>query len=102
MPAPLGNSNASKENRLFGDALRRAIAQEDGKRVRESVEQLLTKAANGDLPSIQALADRLDGKVPQSVSLSGTLTTRKAADLTDDELAAIANASADASRSDQT
>ena len=69
MGAPLGNTNASKENRLFGDALRRAIAQEEGKRVRESVEQLLTKAANGDLPSIQVLADRLDGKAAQAVTV---------------------------------
>lgn len=91
VPAPLGNTNASKENRLFGDALRRAIAQENGKRVRESVEQLLDKAAKGDLPSIQTLADRLDGKPPQAIDMKAELR-RFAAELSDDELAEIVNA----------
>ena len=63
-----GNTNASKENRLFGDALRRAIVQDEAKRLRASVEKLLDKAADGDLPSIQALADRLDGKPVQSLT----------------------------------
>jgi hypothetical protein len=66
--APHGNTNASKDNRLFGDALRRAIVQDEAKRLRASVEKLLDKAADGDLPSIQALADRLDGKPTQALT----------------------------------
>lgn len=71
--APVGNKNAIKENRLFNDALRRAIAQDDGKRVRASCEKLLDLAARGESWAVQALADRLDGKPGQTVELGGTL-----------------------------
>ena len=69
--APIGNTNAKKDNRLFGETLRRAIAQDDGKRVRECCETLLTLAAKGESWACQMLADRLDGKAPQGITLSG-------------------------------
>ena len=67
--APLGNNNAGK-NRPFWKAVTRAIAQEDGKRLREAAEKLLTAAANGEPWAINTLADRLDGKAHQSIALA--------------------------------
>lgn len=71
MGAPLGNNNAAKENRRWSEALTRAIAQDDGKRLRDAAEKLLDKAANGEPWAVKELADRLDGKAPQGVTLSG-------------------------------
>lgn len=78
--------------------LERALAQEDLKppeqhRLRMAIEAQLTKASNGDLAAVQMLADRLDGKAAQSLTIDGELGLRKPADMTDEELAAIANAS---------
>lgn len=67
MGAPLGNKNSSKENRIFGDELRKAIAQDDRKRIRAGIEKLLDKVAEGDLQAFNAIADRTDGKPKQSV-----------------------------------
>jgi hypothetical protein len=67
--APLGNHNATK-NKPFWEAVTRAIKQEDGKRLREAAEQLLTAAANGEPWAINTLADRLDGKAHQSVDIA--------------------------------
>lgn len=63
-----GNQLGAK-SRLFDAALRRAIAQDDGKRLREAAEQLLNHAAEGEAWAINALADRLDGKAAQSVTV---------------------------------
>lgn len=68
MPFEKGNTHGSK-GRLFDGALRRAIAQDDGKRLRAAAEQLLNAAAEGEPWAINTLADRLDGKAPQSVSV---------------------------------
>jgi hypothetical protein len=70
MGAPLGNTNATK-NRPFWQAVNRAIAQEDGKRLRQAAERLLDAAAAGEDWAIRELADRLDGKASQQVTLSG-------------------------------
>ena len=59
--APVGNDNAAK-GRIWNDALRKAIAQDGGHKVRQAVESLLTMAANGEAWAIKELADRLDGK----------------------------------------
>lgn len=67
--------------------------QDESKRLREGMEKLLDKVAAGDLSAIALIAERTDGKAHQSIDLRGDLTTRKASDLSDDELAAIANAS---------
>lgn len=68
MPFEKGNKLGAK-GRQFDGALRRAIAQDDGKRLREAAEQLLTKASEGEPWAIGMLADRLDGKAPQSVTV---------------------------------
>jgi hypothetical protein len=64
--APIGNRNAQK-GRMWNDVLRRAIAQDNGERLRASIEQLLNLASNGEPWAIRELADRLDGR-PKQVS----------------------------------
>jgi len=71
MGAPVGNQNAVKENRRWSEALNRAIAQDDGKRLRTAAEKLLDQAADGQAWAIKELADRLDGKSVQPSTLSG-------------------------------
>ena len=63
--APIGNKNAQK-GQLWNASLRKAIAQDDGRRLRASVEQLLNLASNGEPWAIKELADRLDGRPRQS------------------------------------
>ena len=70
--APLGNTNATK-NKPFWHAVTRAIAQEDGKRLRDAAEMLLDAAAAGEPWAINTLADRLDGKPNQAIEHSGDL-----------------------------
>lgn len=70
MGAPLGNRNATK-NKPFADAINRAIAQDDGKRLRDIAEKLLTMAAGGEIQAIKELADRTDGKAMQAIEASG-------------------------------
>lgn len=79
----------ASSQKLFDAALRRAVAQSDGKLLRDAAESLLLSAASGLPWAIQMLADRLDGKPAQSVSLTAEIK-QKAAELSDDELAAIA------------
>lgn len=61
-----GNKNAVK-NRPFADAINKALAQDDGKRLRKIAEALLTKASEGDVTAIKEFADRVDGKVIQGI-----------------------------------
>lgn len=61
-----GNTNASK-SKPFWHAIDRAIAQEDGKRLRQAAEKLLDAAAAGEDWAIKELGDRLDGKPAQAV-----------------------------------
>ena len=63
--APKGNKNAQK-GQMWNDSLRKAIAQDDGRRLRASVEQLLNLAAKGEPWAIKELADRLDGRPKQT------------------------------------
>ncbi len=65
-----GNDNATK-NKPWRQALDRAIAQDDGKRLRAAAEQLLTCAANGEPWAVKEIADRLDGKAPQALEHTG-------------------------------
>ena len=62
-----GNDNA-KKGRIWVGAINRAIAQDDGKRLREAAEKLLTLAAAGDVPALRELGDRLDGKSIQRLA----------------------------------
>lgn len=67
MGAPLGNDNA-KRTKPWRDAIDRALAQDDGKRLRAIAETLLTKAADGDMTAIRELGDRLDGRPAQAIT----------------------------------
>lgn len=71
----------------FKGALDRAIAQDDGKRLRQAAEMLLTSAAEGEPWAVRELADRLDGKSRESVTIDAQPTS--AADLSDAQLLAI-------------
>jgi hypothetical protein len=66
MGAPTGNFNAAND-RSFISALNRAIAQDDGVRLRMIAEKLLDKASAGELMAINMVADRLDGKPKQQL-----------------------------------
>lgn len=66
-----GGRPAGLKTGIFGEALRRAIAQDDGERLRDAAEALLTNAAKGEPWALGMLADRLDGKAHQSTSLEG-------------------------------
>lgn len=68
--APLGNQNAAKA-KVFGDALRKACVQEDFKRLREGVEQLLEQASCGERWALEMVRDTLDGKPKQQVEVAG-------------------------------
>lgn len=66
MGAPLGNTNATKQRRLLGDALRRELAQhpED---VVAIVRKLIEAAKAGESWAQILVHDRCDGKAPQPV-----------------------------------
>ena len=65
-----GNTNATK-NKVWIAALNRAVAQDDGKKLRAAAEKLIDLAVEGDVAALRELGDRLDGKAAQSVTLSG-------------------------------
>lgn len=69
--APAGNTNSSRDNRLWRNTIMRAIAQGDPERLRKIAEALLNKAAEGDVSALRELGDRLDGKPTQAVEVSG-------------------------------
>jgi len=71
--APIGNQNGTKENKLITNALRRAATQNPDK-LRKACEKVVDDAANGNLASFNAMADRLDGKPPQSTTFDGHIT----------------------------
>ena len=68
MAAPIGNRNAQK-GKVFFDALRKAMAEDDHLRVRKAANKLLDLAAEGEQWAIKELADRLDGRPAQETFL---------------------------------
>ena len=82
-----GNSLGEK-GRLFDQALRRAIAQDSGVKLRAAADKLLDCAANGEAWAINTLADRLDGKATQQVTMS--VKDERADELDDNSLLRIA------------
>lgn len=88
--APIGNTNAAGAERPFKDAIARACAQEDWKRLRAAAEKLLDLAANGEPWAIKELADRIDGK---SFATTNVNVAGKGIELSNDELLAIASGS---------
>jgi hypothetical protein len=74
-PGQSGNPGGTRRMKPFYDALRMEIAAagEDHKALRRVAKALLEKAASGDTAAITALADRLDGKVPQAIGQADEL-----------------------------
>lgn len=71
-PGQSGNPKGVPKKELrFRAALDRAMAQDDSKRLREAAESLLSSAAKGEPWAIKELADRLDGKPSQIMTLAG-------------------------------
>ena len=68
-PGQSGNPEGSQPRKIWIAALNRAIAQDDGKRLRRAAEKLLNLAADGDVAALKELGDRLDGKPAQAVML---------------------------------
>jgi hypothetical protein len=68
--APLGNQNG-KKGKLFFDALRVALVQEDRKKLRKITEKLIEAAENGDAWAVKEIMDRMDGKPVNTTELSG-------------------------------
>jgi hypothetical protein len=68
MAAPMGNTNA-KKGKIFFDALRKAMAEDDHLRLRKAANRLLDLAAEGEQWAMKELADRLDGKPSQETLL---------------------------------
>jgi hypothetical protein len=71
MGAPKGNTNSSKNNRLWAETIRRAVVQSDPDRLRRIAEALLTKAETGDINAIKEVGDRLDGRPQQAMEIGG-------------------------------
>jgi hypothetical protein len=66
-----GNKNSSKQNRIWGNIIRKLAVQEDYKRLHEIAHALYAKAAEGDMSAIKELGDRIDGKSVSTTELSG-------------------------------
>ena len=71
MPAPLGNTNARKENRLWSETIKRVVAQNDAQGLRDLAEKLVELGKAGDVSALREIGDRLDGKPAQQVQIQG-------------------------------
>lgn len=76
--APLGHTNSSKTNRIWGNIIKKLAVQEDYRRLHAMAEKLYDKAiVDGDLAAIKEVGDRVDGKVVQQIDqtteLSGSI-----------------------------
>jgi hypothetical protein len=69
--APLGNTNSSKNNRIWANTIRKLAVQEDYKRIHAIAEKLFEKAQEGDLGAMKEVGDRLDGKAIATQELTG-------------------------------
>ena len=76
-----------KTDKLFREALNVAIKRTEGNKtmLAHIADALVAKAIMGDVPAINAIADRLDGKPHQTAEI--THVRARAAELSDDELA---------------
>lgn len=65
-----GNQNA-KKGKLFYDALRVALVQEDRKKLRSITDKLVKAAESGEPWAVKEIMDRMDGKPVQSTEITG-------------------------------
>ncbi len=94
-PGVSGNPGGRREQK-FRNALDRAIAQDDGHRLRMAAEKLLDMASEGIAWAIGMLADRVDGKADQNINL-----VHRAEEMSDDDLLRIAAASSNRAASEK-
>ncbi len=72
--APIGNQNGRK-GKLFYDALKIALVQEDRKKLRTITDKLVKSAEAGEPWAIKEVMDRIDGKPVNATELSGADNT---------------------------
>ena len=65
-----GNKNSTADKRLITSALKRVVTQSPNK-LKKACEKVLADAVGGNLASLGFIADRLEGKPAQSVTLLG-------------------------------
>lgn len=74
MGAPVGNKNATK-HKIWSLAIARAVEKRSRVERIEALdalaEKLLEQCDKGDVHALKELGDRLEGKVQQSVTVSG-------------------------------
>ena len=68
--APVGNQNG-KKGKLFYDALRIALVQEDKKKLRNIADKLIKAAEAGEAWAVKEVMDRMDGKPIQATEITG-------------------------------
>jgi hypothetical protein len=98
-PGESGNPNGRPVEKPFLDAMRKACVQEDWARLRKGVEKVLDLAAEGEPWAVAMIADRFDGKPAQALAISGDMSIRRAAEISDDQLADIATRNAGSTES---
>lgn len=86
--APKGNTNATK-SKLWIAALNRYVHQNPEK-LAKAAEALVLKAAEGDIPAIKELGDRLDGKAEQKVDAKVTHNVEHSTESISDSISWIA------------
>lgn len=97
-PGQSGNPKGAKKARIVTQQLISALNEADPAdgitKLRKIVDRLVENALAGDMQAINAVMDRVEGKPPQ-FSTDNAEEFRRAMDLSDDELAAIAAGSRD-------
>ena len=68
--APIGNQNG-KKGKLFYNQLRKALVQEDSRKLRTIADRLVDAAEQGEPWAIKEVIDRVDGKAVQATEMSG-------------------------------
>ncbi len=81
----VANPNGARRPQKFLQALERAIAQDGGVKFRKAAEMLLESASQGEPWALHMLADRIDGKADQTLSI-----IQIAQDMSDDDLLRVA------------
>jgi hypothetical protein len=80
-----GNQNATK-GAEWRQALKRALSHKSGKTYREGLDEVAVKvvdaACSGDVPAWREIADRMDGKPAQSVSVDATVDQKSSVQVT--------------------
>ena len=61
-------TTAADTDYRFAEVLHRAIAEDSGALLLQAARALLEKAANGEHWAVKELAERLDGKTPQTLT----------------------------------